>query len=313
MHLSEDRIIGLSVDINLGKTWQEQAKKLNYQIVNENRRSLISVIGTETIFEPNKLSFSLLNPFIDGEVISHNSNTLNQSFRITKQGISSKLAINTEITSTTPFLPVDSVITAKVQLQPGEGDLAVKYLMLSGNENARLVHEIKARGAQIVLGSDSAGSIFNLVIPDSELTIEELATIGNEIINRKSLSTTAWTIEDGTEVEEIRVEQNSVQSTIDSNNDFSFISLENTTGDQIRIVKTDTQVSFANRIISTEISQLSLTSSCLTDAHSYIKSEKHLNKNKDNKVFTPKLEQLFSGLNYFSEIAISNKKVRFCW
>lgn len=313
LHFSKNNLIGLSVDTTLPDAWKEVALSYNYQITTENNRSLIAKKGAETVSEPKLRPFHLLSPVIDGEIIIYGEESIYANFTMNKNGVVINQKSYTDISPINVFLPKDSTVYAKVLIAPNDITSAKPFLNSAGINNQSLIDLIRNQGAQITLGTDPLGQIFNIAIPNNNIELDKLAIIGQELINRQTLSTTAWTISDGSHYKEIRVKNNQIESSIDSNEDYSFITLKNQDGNQIRIIKTLDQVTISNRAVSSEISQSSPVSTCLSSAHSYIRPQEITNLLQNKLIFTPKDEQVFASLNHFSEIAISNEKVKFCW
>ncbi|PIQ67300.1 hypothetical protein COY25_03215 [Candidatus Uhrbacteria bacterium CG_4_10_14_0_2_um_filter_41_7] len=313
LHFSKNTLIGLSIDTNLPDYWKDMALSYGYKVTIENNRSLIAKNDTDTLSEPKIRSFHLLNPAVDGEIVNYGAEPSYTNFFITKVGVVINQKSHTSINPINVFLPKDATVYAKVLIEPLDIASAQPFLNSAGINNQALVNLIKDEGAQITFGTDALGQIFNIAILNNNIDLDKLAIIGKELINRQTLSTTAWTTTDGSRYEEIRAQTSGIESSIDSNQDYSFITLKNQSGNQIRIIKTLDQITISNRAVSGEISQFSPVSTCLLGAHSYIKPGEMNDLLRNKLIFTPKSEQVFASLNLFSEIAISNEKVKFCW
>ena len=140
------------------------------------------------------------------------------------------------------------------------------------------------------------------------LSLDDLSLIGNETINRRTLSTTAWTIDSETSVTELIVEKDAVTSKISNEEGVSFLKFENNRNDVLRITKADDSVTITNREFSLN-SDSEVQKSMCANTKIFIKpSEFQLIDSAVNTSMNQ--SNLFSMVH---EIAFKTNKTALCW
>lgn len=164
-------------------------------------------------------------------------------------------------------------------------------------------------GGALLLTRDALGDGYVLMAPSGDLTSEQLAAVGKDLMNRSRLSTQEWTFEDGTSYDEIISNNDEVAVEVRAEEDFTYVSLIDTNGSIIRMTKTADLLTIANREIDIAKGER-VESPCLRGAHSWL-SRTVLGDDSPSDMFFYDTRAVF--LKSFSEIAISNKKIRLCW
>ena len=125
--------------------------------------------------------------------------------------------------------------------------------------------------------------------------------------------TTALTLKDGSQIEEIRSNPNKITSDVTNDGGSSFIRLSNTKGDVVRLVKTMDTVSISNRDISSTISAFSAPVNCIRHPNAFLDLTAFLDLFNDNGAFNQPTNTFPIFARYFSSFAQNTKRIGLCW
>lgn len=164
-------------------------------------------------------------------------------------------------------------------------------------------------GGTLLITQDAKGVGYVLTTVPGDLTSEELAAVGRDMMNRTSLSTQSWTIDDGSTYSKIVGPGDDIAVDIRAEEDFTYISLKDAAGNIIRMTKTPYSLTVANREIAVEKGAVA-KSSCLHNASSWIQNTQN---NAESLVSTKNTDAISVFMQNFSEIAVGNSETRLCW
>lgn len=273
----------------------------------------VVVDGNTTIVSSRNVSFhetghrgvpAALFPWHDGEV---RDGGRHGAVTVTAKGITlHQLGIAME--TTRPTVPEGA--TAVAHLTTVADSLLVPAAMrqLMASPIGDVLGLFSENGGTLLLTNDALGEGYVLTTSSGDLTSEALATIGKDIMNRSSLSTQSWTLEDGSTYQEIVGSSEDVAVEIRAEEDFTYVSLKNAYGDVIRMTKTPDLLTIANREIAVSQGERS-ESPCLRNAHTWLQTSIL----PQNQTTASPYDAMPTFVRAFSEIAINNSKIRLCW
>lgn len=296
IHVTADGKISATIDKNLDEPVKTALKNSGFTVVNSGKTTLIT---KEEGINQKKIRFSLklVNPSNDGEVLVYNEKTTSSAINISEKGIILKALTNIEESPSRFTFEEDSELLAQLWLTK-EQTLSFSNFLPT---NSSFTSLIESKNLYLTVAKDKRGIAYNILINESNISIDELAEIGQEIINLQSLSTSEWTMIDSSTIDEITVNEKEITSKITSSENNSFITLTNTKGDVVRITKTPNNISISNRNISLSPQKISKSTTCMN-------SSLFLNP----KILSGK-DKLTNILQTFHSIAIKKNKTIFCW
>lgn len=302
LHFTDTSITGIGIDGVISPELQTELEELNLFVHTDRGLSLIST--TATIIDQPKPKFQLLSlfPTINTDVLSF---TTKEPQRLVGRLTSDSLTIYGHFPSpsTTTQFPIPESITAQALIPVESNDVLtyINRLIPFQQPNEQLPT------STLFLGNDERGLVYYLFIPFSELSKEQLATIGREMINRSELSTSALTLKDGTRVRELRSNPQKIRSTITSSEDITSIYSIGASGEEVMILGVEHGFSIANRDFFQKISTKPSLSTCLPNAHYYANSMNRLPFG-----FTHRAENVFTQFG-IKEFGIAKRQMRFCF
>lgn len=279
-----------------------QTYKLNAITGSHKNTTLLS--KSDEIFEQKaKLYFALLNPWNNAIIIESDSKkTLPVHFsenRISIRGIGLAQEMNTvNMPSSTEIL---------VQMYYPNGYLP------GINDDLSIINELFQENIVnsdtfLTLGMDGDDFIYHILLKNSDLSLDDLSLIGNEIINRRTLSTTAWTINNAITVQELVVDQSAITKTLNNEQGISILTFANQKGDFLRITKSDNVIAITNRE--------SLLNSANKRFSTCAKTQNYIKPNAIVRELQATQNISFLSLNtlsIFQEIAFKRNSIKMCW
>ncbi len=168
---------------------------------------------------------------------------------------------------------------------------------------------IPATTIEIIVFEDTEGTGFRFKFNNANLDIEQLAEIGKQYLLQQQLSTTAWTILDGTLYNELRNDL-PINSVINQNDGVLQLTLEQ--GDRLlRMTQTSDVLVLSNRHISLTTEENALISTCLPRAQqllfTHLIEEDHVKSNK----YRP-LSSTFTSPWSYQQLARRGRILRLC-
>ncbi|MCH8049490.1 hypothetical protein IH979_02140 [Patescibacteria group bacterium] len=315
LHMDAQGAMSLTTDQSLPPEVQASASLFGFRVHERNGVWLLAPEQLSVSVPYTRIFLISVLPWIDGEYIEYPDGEVHRTpLNIDEKGITLFATGFAGDFSPNWILPKNTEILAAFALPADMFELPLLAGQLqSFSSNQKVINAVKQDGAYLVFAKDEQGMAVYLAIPTNQLSLDDLAVLGEDIINRVTLTRTVLTIEDGTEILEIRADSENVSSTIQAEEEFSLITLENTKGNRVRITKTNGLITISNRVISSEISDFSLQTDCLADAHSFLKPSALYTELRNFQVnlVPTKLFQEFP--LFFKEIAFNTNKARLCW
>ena len=244
-HIEEGETIAVTIDRAISDDIYEILALNGYHLARYGRRTVISTIEIEESTLKSR-SFAL-NLFNNGRLHSFEESQ-DFSLRITDD-----------------FVQIRGLSRAKKVTSPFEEQAHLSTWEFSTVPDAFLpFSRIPAEAVEIVSFTDSEGIGFRMKFSHASLLPESLAQIGKEFMLQDSLSTTAWTISDGTKFLEVRNTQE-IESTIQNSDGIVQILLARGK-DVLRMTQTEEVLIISNRIISLTTEEKPVFSSCMARA-----------------------------------------------
>jgi hypothetical protein len=168
---------------------------------------------------------------------------------------------------------------------------------------------IPADTIEMIIFEDADGGGFRFKFENANLETETLAEIGKQYLLQQQLSTTAWTINDGTSYDELRNDL-PISSVINQNSGVIQLLLEQ--GNRsLRMTQTDEVLILSNRQISLTTEEKSIASSCLPRVRQLFSTELIEAENIKTAHYQPLSSTLLSPWDY-SELARRGRVLRLC-
>jgi len=303
MHMRSDEIIAVTIDQQPPTGLQEQAEAYGYMLKEEdNHFILIKGERDVTATRNSSLRVNQVHPWRKGGHTEWNKEkaTISPIF-ITKNHLTIPLKQKDKNNTNERALFSEETRIAHLSSNqmPGNGP---------GQELTAIIPlQIAFQASQLdtTLAKDELGLAVGITMPSDEWTIESLTSLGSQMINLKSLSTVAWTFEDGTEVSEIVANTEEITPHIQTEEEVTLIIFQSGI-EQIHLIKTPENVTISNRNIERTFAERSVSTSCLNNAQSFIRPQLVFD-------FAPELRAGTGWYMHVHEIATSQKKQRFCW
>lgn len=292
------------IDTALPDAMRQSAAAFGIQTVVSGNATAIGPKGVIFSHSRNRVVPTALLPWHDGEV---RDGSRRGAATITTKGLTlHRMGVSVE--TARPTIPEESTVSAYLTTVAGGLQVPSALRQLMTSPAGSVLSLLSESGGTLLLTKDRFGEGYVLTTSTQNLTSEELAAIGKDVMNRSSLSTQALTIEDGSTYEEIVGANNDVTVEIRAEEDFTYVSLKNTDGDVIRMTKTPDSLTIANREIA--VSQGKKAESlCLHRAHTWLRTDA-FPQNLTSSASNNALQNLLYG---FDEMAINNSKIRLCW
>lgn len=297
LHIESNGLMSVTLDNTITNEQKLVIENYGYKTIEYGNKTLISKTNKYKT-GPVRIPLKLVNPVYNGELIFEDSSIKPQLINIKSKGITIKTESSEKKRAPWVSFPSNSEIIAQIWLEPGEISNYSFDSVLNSNELLNLIEE---NPAYLTLAREDQSLYYSIQINNSELELEHLAEIAKEVINRKNLSTTAWTLEDETVVQEIISDPKSIQSNFSSTENTSLITITNTNGDILRISKTSENIIISNFEPSLENNNQSKFSNC-TNGNEFIHPSILNQSLKQNEII----------LN-FGTIVFNTSKTTFCW
>ena len=211
--------------------------------------------------------------------------------------------------TTQPMAADETTVSAYLTTIPGEILVPTALQSLMSSPISTIFDLFTENGGTLLLTHDALGDGYVLTTTPGSLTSEDLAAMGKDIINRGSLSTQAWTLEDGSTYQEVVGASDSLSVDIRAEEDFTYVSLKSANGNTLRMTKAPDSLTIANREILIT-GGVKVRSACIPNAHSWITLDDFV---QNANATTTNTDATSVFIKLFSEIAVSNSKVRMCW
>ncbi len=293
------------IDAPLSDDLQKQAATYGRQII-VNKKSTI-ITSQNAIITANSLSIapSSLFPWHQGEV--HDGDRKG-AVTLDGRGITLK-HIGLAMETTQPMAADETTVSAYLTTIPGEILVPTALQSLMSSPISTIFDLFTENGGTLLLTHDALGDGYVLTTTPGSLTSEDLAAMGKDIINRGLLSTQAWTLEDGSTYQEVVGASDSLSVDILAEEDFTYVSLKSANGNTLRMTKAPDSLTIANREILIT-GGVKVRSACIPNAHSWIALDDFV---QNANATTTNTDATSVFIKLFSEIAVSNSKVRMCW
>lgn len=297
--------ISYNIDAPLTEELQRTAEIFGMYTSVSGDSTTISAQNIDTSKSGIRIFVSALLPWRDGDV--HQGKTTgalalnNHEISFGRMG----LAMET----VPPTVQEDTTVLAYLTSVNSELSLPASLNTLLSSSFGNILDLFTENGGTLLITEDTKGIGYVLTTVPGDLTSEELAAVGRDMMNRSSLSTQPWTIDDGSIYKEIVGPGDDIAVDIRAEEGFIYISLKDSSGNIIRMTKTPYSLTIANREISVEKGKI-VRSSCLRSANSWMTTS----RNTDKLLASTRNEDAISVfIHNFSEIAVGNSETRLCW
>ncbi len=312
IHITSDGQISITVDTPLPEEDAAALSAFGFSAITADAVTVIVPDGLPTGETGPSFRAGALLPTYDGDLHIFGEETASAPLRITGGGVSIVgMGIAEDGIASGLFAPNGAAVLAKLAIPAGFHDVPMMWeSLLPVAATAKALDTLLANGGALLVTEDRDGLGYFLSFPPGDLTVEELASLGKDIMNRQTLTTQAWTTEDGEAFTEIRSATEDIAIDIRAEEAFTLISLSNTTGNLIRLAKTPNLLTLANRDISLENTE-KVQSECMYRAHSWFKTSVLPHAEVAGLLNTN--HTLVTFLRNFEEVAINVSKITLCW
>lgn len=311
VHMAQEGITAVTIDKALDANTTANLAVFGYKATNEGKATIISPEGTDIENIGKSFKLRALSPFSDGELNIVEQKTSSFPIKISKKGVRLiGIGIATENIST-PLAPSNTVVLGQISI-PGENYLAIPQIIESIvpiKATFSAFSTLAKQGGNLLLTEDEQGIGYFLSFPPADISVEELANLGKDIINRQSLTTQAWTTTDGEDYLEIRSGVDEIITDISAEDSFTLITLTNSHQDTVRLARTASLLTLSNREISLENAERP-KSDCLHNAHTWFATD--LIRQFDTTSLNTNTA-IANILVNFEQIAINSRKTQLCW
>ncbi|HCC83493.1 TPA: hypothetical protein DEP96_01435 [Candidatus Uhrbacteria bacterium] len=309
--ISNDGLISYVVDTKLSVEASERLAGFGYVASIQGRTTVISRTGEEIIDTGAHVTLRALSPFFQGEVVTYGEQAVRESLHLNAKGLMIRGTDVAVDDATMPMVKADVKVLANLTIPANSLQLpSVVATLLTIPADSRALTMLLTNGGSILLTEDAEGLGYYLSLAPGDMTVDEAASLGKDIMNRVSLATLAWTTEDGSVYNELRSDPANITTEIKAEETYTFITLSNNTGKTLRIAKTPSLMTIANREISLE-SGAKPASTCLGNAHTWFATSLITEQAPMSLLNNNRAVSLF--LKNFSEVAIDNNQTRLCW
>lgn len=310
IHLENEAPVGITIDGQISDTMKQDLQFRGLTITELGRNTLVST--TNAVTQSKRLIFhtSAIFPKYDGSLYEFTEEAQKSRIRLSNHGIRVQRGyeIPSPIFHVAP--PENSQVYSYFPTLSSNNAFPAILETLVPLENTRkfIVSSIQDPGLSLI-GEDEHGLFSYVVVKNTQFTSEELARIGEELINRKNLTTTALTLPDGTRVSELRARKGDIASDINVSGDETRISLSNSDGELVELLMTGDWLVVSNRKIALS-TELTVESSCNQHFTYFVRPNEVLNSIRSPLSISGGSNG-FAG--YFSEIAFSETETLYCW
>ncbi len=343
-HLIADHLSGLTVmagsPVTLNEIIAESKREVTFDISNDGSVSYVidkaldeesgkslagfgyktSIHGNTTVVTKSSngvqdtgvhVTLRALSPFFQGEVITYGAKATREPLHINAKGITIRGTDVAADEAMMPMISADAKVLASLTVPANSLQLPVLAAeLLPIPADSRALAMLLANGGSILLTEDKAGLGYYLSFAPGDMTVDEAASLGKDMMNRVSLATLAWTTSDGTSYNELRSNPADITTDIKAEETYTFITLANKAGETLRIAKTPSLITVANREISLE-NGARPASTCLSDAHTWLATSLITGQTPTMLLNNNRAAAMF--LENFSEVAINNNRTKLCW
>lgn len=292
IHLMDSAVVGITIDRELDHEFLATSEEYGLVAQARNHRTYIGQLPPA---DRAKFRLSLL-AFSDGEIFDFGEKI--GSLQISEDGLLMRgFGLNAGPRPT----GLDSEIVANVSV-PANSSLWPKILEpLQAQEIfSNLQEKIEQSGIGITIGQDEQGTTLAIFAPTAEISIDELAKIGKDILNRQNLTTLELTNPDGSSILELYSNSVQIKSEISTEEGQTIIKLTSSNSSGLKIVKNIEGIYIFNRPDQQIIDDKIAKSACYKSATSFI---------KDTAINS--VPEYLDG--YFKEIAWNSSALKLCW
>lgn len=311
VHIAADGTQSYTLDTPLTTSEMTALQSFGYAATTAHSATLVAPIGTTSVQDGPRLTLRALSPFFDGDVLIHHEEGSDRTtLSVTREGITLHGLGTKANNENSPYISSESTVLAQFTILPNSQMLPESIAaLLPIPATSRALAMLRENGGTIVLTQDSEGIGYFVSFHPGELSVEDLAGLGKDIINRQTLTTRALTTDDGEQFAELRADPDAITTEVRAEEDFTFISLTNNEGFALRLARTPTILTLANREIPLENSNQP-RSQCLYRAHTWLNpvliTDMPTSAQNSNRTLQVLLSQ-------FSEIAINSRNISLCW
>lgn len=310
LHYAEGELLAITIDNKLSEDTKRRFLQRSLHVQELGGRTVITSGEVSDLQSGRKrIQLGSVFPGFSGTVSEYREqdSPLRSALFVTKYGVRTSKNSQLDVGLPEAFPISDSL---RVLAYYSVSDVrSSNFLSRLSPHFADLLNFSAETGAIMLAGEDQEGLAL-YIRTKTDKSIEDLAVIGQDIINRSSLQQTSFVLEDGTRVSELRARRGSITSDLSAGDQVSTISLQNTDGDVLRISKSDDIVIITNRETATE-SDTQPVSACRRSLNYFVRPNDLI-----SAISEPHLYAEMSGSSLdllFSEIAFGKRNTYYCW
>ncbi len=310
-NIGNDGSVSYVVDTVLNEESSKSLEGFGYKTSVHGGTTVITRNNKEVIDTGTHVTLRALSPFFQGEVVTNGAEAAREPLHISAKGITIRGTDVATDDAMMPMISADAKVLANLTVPANSLQLpSMIATLLPIPADSRALTMLLANGGSILLTEDAAGLGYYLSFGPGDMTVDEAANLGKDMMNRVSLATLAWTTSDGTSYNELRSNPADITTEIKAEETYTFITLTNRAGETLRIAKTPSLITVANREISLE-NGARPASTCLNNAHTWFATSLITEQAPTMLLNNNRAASLF--LKNFSEVAINNNQTKLCW
>lgn len=304
LYFDNVELIGVAFDGNTQEDLTNIAEKFGFY-VHEPADSKFTILTKEEELNSTSINVSkipLISPRNNGIYTKLDDQSPSIGVDVTKNGIFFKGMRQPSQNSPNWSVAPDATILAHWSIENSASTI----------QNSLLSTNISQFGSHILFAEDGIGLVQYVSLTGSNLDIEQLVSIAESIVGQNALTTTAWTTEDGTSFDEIRVNSDLIETEIQTEQGITIITSRSHNNDVIRISKASDIITIANRDFSPNNEPVEIQSTCMPNAESILQWEELTNALSLNTEYSTK-QSKSNVLTLFTEIVAGPSGTYLCW
>lgn len=267
-------IVGLRVDGEVPASVQSAFTNWGWQMLTYGNQTLIYRLGAaDPLPSAHHTNFWLTVPYFDGTftALSTNSQAKTLPFHMSQDGLMLPVNMEHYIPTANLALPEDTQLLGFFALSSDEIGAFLPQNISATFPGLQLLNQASLHsGINLLLGIDKTGLAFLAAGQATNFDLEQLGAIATEGAALQSLSTTALTYEEFSNITEIR-SANDIGVDVNANDDLSSAIAKNTNGEIFRLTQSDTALILSNRPTFIGVQKANYSSPCLKHAAGFIK------------------------------------------
>ena len=299
----------------------DTAQTIDEVMLRSNREAIIFLRGDDVIGALSdtdsytkafpRISFSLLNPWYDGEILLKDNGHLSTlPLSLTENSLTIHgISRNNDL----PVVRFEDGTTISASLNLSASEAAAflpSDIPLVYPGTAAIFKEASEKGLSILFGEDAHGFVYALVIENGNVSKENLESFVQEGLLVPSIIAEPFEKDGATTYTELRSDKDIVLSTTSDGN-FTLTTARSKEGEVVRATQTPHSLILSNRDVQIDTSATTAPDVCLKGARQFVLPEKLSHFLPEGTLITSTtLDNFFPETK---EIAFKNTVMRICW